>query len=155
LNTSEPLAESAPLAHAWAKQHCESCGWYHGAWQYLRLAGVISGMTAEADFFQPVFRDLASEGGSVRVLIAASADYGMLAQVVRGFRAAGVTPSITVLDRCETPLRLNRWYARVFDIEPVLHRGEILEFEPDAPFDVICTHSFFSFVACCVRADAS
>jgi len=145
MNAPEPLAESAPLAHAWAERHCDSCGWYHGAWQYLRLVGVISGITAESAFFQSALRAIARDGD--RVLIAASADYGMLAQVIRAYRAAGVTPAVTVLDQCETPLLLNRWYARRFELEPVLHRGDIFDYEPDAPFDVICTHSFFSFVA--------
>jgi len=147
LSADEPLAESAPLAHAWSQRHCDECDWYHGAWQYLRLVGVISGLTAESDFFQSVFRRLARSGRAKRILIAASADYGMLAQVIRAFQEVGETPRISVLDRCETPLRLNQWYARRFEIEPVLHRGDVFDFEPDAPYDVICTHSFFSFVA--------
>lgn len=146
MTTEEPLHESAPLAHAWSEQHCVDCDWYHGAWQYLRLAGVITGMKAEAQFFQTAFRDLAHAGGNTRVLVAASADSGMLAQVIAGYRAAGIDPEITVVDRCETPLRVNQWYARRFGIEPTLCRDDILAFEPSKAFDVICTHSFFSFV---------
>ena len=147
MKLNEPLRKSAPLARAWSEQLCGSCAWYHGAWQYLRLAGVISGITAEADFFQTAFRNLARDGGNERVLVAGSADYGMLAQVIDSYRVAGVAPRLSIVDRCETPLRLNHWYARYFDLEPTLYRADILDFEPNTPFDVICTHSFFSFVA--------
>jgi SAM-dependent methyltransferase len=146
LNPPEPLAESAPLAHAWSKEHCGPCGWYHGAWQYLRLAGTISGISAEAGFFQATLRGLARGGDHPRVLIAATADYGMLAQVIHAYRAEGATLELTILDRCETPLLLNRWYARRFAFEPRLQPGDVFEFEPDRPFDLVCTHSFFSFV---------
>jgi len=146
LSLAEPLAESAPLVRAWAGQHCDGCDWYHGGWQYLRLSGAISGLTAESEFFQPTIRRLARSGECRRVLIAASADYGMLAQVLGGFRAAGVTPEITILDRCRTPLLANDWYARLFDITPALHCADLFDFEAPARFDLICTHSFFSFV---------
>lgn len=146
MTTEEPLHESAPLARAWSEQYCDGCDWYHGAWQYLRLAGVISGMKAEAGFFQAVFRDLANADGSARVLIAGSADSGMLAQVIGGYRAAGIDPEITVVDHCETPLRVNQWFARRCGIEPTVCRGDVLTFDSADPFDVICTHSFFSFV---------
>ena len=147
MKLSQPLRTSAPLAHAWSRQLCGSCGWYHGAWQYLRLAGVISGITAEAEFFETALRNLAGAGGSTRVLVAGSADYGMLAEVIDSYRVAGVRPEISVLDRCETPLRLNHWYARQFDLDPVLYRADLFDLVVERPYDVICTHSFFSFVA--------
>jgi len=47
-----------------------------------------------------------------------------------------------VLDRCATPLALNRWYARRQGIRIATKRSDILDYRPRRRFDVICTHSF-------------
>jgi SAM-dependent methyltransferase len=150
----EPLAESAPLAFEWAGRLCmprepgaEACDWYHGAWQYLRLLKIISGIEAEATFFMSAFRPLARAGDAARILVAGTADYGMLALVLAACEAERAVAQVSVTDRCACPLRLNRWYAE--------HRGtnvrtiekDVFELEMDAAFDLLCTHSFLSSVA--------
>ncbi|HKX39391.1 MAG TPA: class I SAM-dependent methyltransferase [Burkholderiales bacterium] len=50
--------------------------------------------------------------------------------------------SVTVLDRCATPLALNRWYARRQEIRIATKCTDILDYRPRRRFDVICTHSF-------------
>lgn len=139
------LAQSAPLARVWATEHCDGCDWYHGAWPHLRVAGVISGLAAEASFFQGALQAAAREGKR-RVLIAASADSGMLEQVLAAFGAAGVKPEVTVLDLCRTPLLVNDWYARQQGAEVTLEQADVFAYDPGVRFDVVCTHSFFSFV---------
>ena len=144
----EPLSISAPIAHQLAHEHCQKgplggiCLTYHSIWQYLRLIGQISTIAADDDFFPAQLARLFAEGGHQRVLISAAADYGMLARVTAGARAAGVTPEITLVDICPTPLRLNRWYAEQLGISVQTRLCNILEFEAESPFDIICTHSF-------------
>jgi len=148
----EPLAKSATLGYELAAEHCQqdtnnkSCAWYHGAWQYLRLLGVISGIVAETTFFQEQLRGQITSGNKHRILIVGTADYGMLAQIYLAYKTAGIKPTISIVDRCLTPLRLNEWYAARVGLEIKTYHSDILNFVIDDEFDVICTHSFFSFI---------
>jgi SAM-dependent methyltransferase len=150
----EPLQESAPLATRLADSYCNhadnpdsvSCDWYHGAWQYLRLIGIISGVSGEVGFFRDTLREHALAGKYQRILVAGAADYAILAHIIAAYRAEDVVPEITVLDRCRTPLYLSRWYAERYGLDLDMKPIDIFEFEPEKPFDLICTHSFFSFV---------
>ncbi len=62
-------------------------------------------------FFQAEL-DNAFRRGITRILISGAADYALLARIVTMASRHNATPEITVLDRCETPLRLNSWYAK-------------------------------------------
>jgi hypothetical protein len=145
----EPLAESAGLAWKLAPELCwrdprsgERCAWYHGVWQLLRWLGLITSVRTNAEFFVRAFMELARRGGFRRVLVCGTADYGMLAHVLHGFRSAGVEPEVTVLDRCETPLVLCRWYAARAGAAVETFRSDVLDWAPPRTFDVVCNHSF-------------
>jgi len=148
----EPLGESAPLAHRLALHKCGAapnggtCVWSHGLWQYLRLFGLITTPDRQANFYADVFAaaaaDAAARGKTARVLISGAADYGMLAQVLRAFRAAGSLPAVTVLDACETPLELCRWYAAREGCVIETRHSNVLDYTTAERFDVVCTHSF-------------
>ncbi len=146
------LAASAPLALRWAQRHCyrnpvtgTSCDWYHGAWQYLRLLGAITTVRTNADFLIDSVAEIAARGEFERVLITGAADYGVLAHVVEAYRRTRVSPQITVLDRCPTPLLLNRWYARRLGINIRTVTASVLDFREDGIFDLICCHSFLGW----------
>jgi O-methyltransferase involved in polyketide biosynthesis len=47
-----------------------------------------------------------------------------------------------VVDECDTPLFLNRWYAQRESASVECNRCDILEYAAGAPFDAVCTHSF-------------
>ena len=140
--SAEPLAESAPLARQLAKQHCQGCDWYHGAWQYLRLAGVTASFDACKPFLQRVLSDLAARSGFERILISGSADYAMLATILGAWNGAAREPTVSMVDLCRTPLELNAWYAtrRCFPLS--VYHADIREFRADETFDLVCTHSF-------------
>jgi 2-polyprenyl-3-methyl-5-hydroxy-6-metoxy-1,4-benzoquinol methylase len=147
VTTREPLEQSAPLARRWAASLCkadplsgESCAWNHGIWQYLRLLGVAGDPAEQADFFRASFDRIPARRRPLRVLISGTADYGMLAQVVRAFGARSLEPEITVVDLCETPLALNRWYAQREGKKIETWCGDVREFQPELLFDVVCTH---------------
>ena len=146
------MAESAPLAWKWAPQTCHrnpqdgtTCAPYHRVWQYLLLLGITKSLRTDTAFLLDAFRRLASTG-STRVQISATADYGLLAHVLRAYEIEGVEPEVTVLDRCETSLELNRWYAKRFGATISTVQGDAVEYDAPGSFDVICAHSFLSWV---------
>src|SRR5262249_11259435 len=113
----EPIIESAPIAHDVAQRLCirdpvisETCAWYHGFWQYLRVMGLNKTSVGHGTFFIDTLRSLRPRDATPRVLVSGSADYSMPAHVLFAFADAG-TVDLTVVDRCETPLYLSRWYA--------------------------------------------
>ena len=149
---AELLLASAPLARRWAARRCVadpfgggSCSWYHGAWQYLRILDVVAAPREHAHFFSATLGRLAAVGDFNRILISGAADYSMLAQVLAAYHAARQDPSITVVDRCPTPVLLCRWYARRIGVRIDSAASNILAFHAASPFDIICTHSFLGY----------
>jgi hypothetical protein len=145
----EPLAESAPIAWAEAPRRCyhdpqtgDTCLWYHRVWQYLRLLGVISSVRTNTNFLTRTFRDRARTGRHPRVLVSATADYSMLAHLKSAYDQEGAALEVTVVDRCETSLMLNRWYADRYHVALGTASGDVLDYAPERPIDLICTHNF-------------
>ena len=153
----EPLELSAPLARRLAPQLCQrdpatgsDCSWNHGFWQYLRLMGLNTTPEHQADFFRRAFDAVSSGDGSghaPRVLVSGAADYSMLAHVLAAFHVRGLKPDVTVIDRCDTPLFLNRWYAERASAGIETRRCDILDYANSLPFDAVCTHSFLGLFA--------
>jgi SAM-dependent methyltransferase len=148
-DAAEPLAESASLAWKLAREHCEDCSWNHGVWQTLRLLDLIAAPVHHADLYRRALEPLA---GRPRILVAAAADYGMLAQVLAAFFGSRAAPQVAVADICETPLALSRWFAARLGVQIETRRIDILEFAAAAPYDAVCTHSFLGQFAPAARA---
>jgi SAM-dependent methyltransferase len=148
----EPLLESAPLANRWAATFCPldpstgtSCAWYHGFWQYLRAMGLAPTLGEQGSFLLEKLRPLARVGGGERVLVSACADYSLPAHVIHAYRDAGADLALTVVDRCETPLRLTRWYAERQGWSVVTHRHDIVSYQSAAAFSVIVANSVLGY----------
>lgn len=144
----ELLLESTRLANRIAQASChvepetgESCAWYHGFLPSLRLLGLVATPAHHRDFFVSALGLPSRAGQSPRILVSGAADHYMLAQVWRGCRQHGLTPRITVVDLCETPLALNRWYAERMDFTIETQRADLLDYDAPGAFDFICTHS--------------
>lgn len=147
----EPLLESAPLAWRLAPQLCrkdpatgENCAWVHRFWQYLRLLGLASTPSLHMKFFTDALTDRAGDQETPKVLISGAADYSMLALVLHAYRERNIRPDVTVVDQCETPLMLNRWFAERVASEITTRRCDIFEYTDAGSFDAVCTHSFLS-----------
>jgi SAM-dependent methyltransferase len=147
----EPLPESAPLAWRRAPQLCskdpttdESCAWIHGFWQYLRLLGLASTPGLHSRFFIDALAACGVAGASRKVLISGAADYAMLDLVIQAHKAGDVRADITVVDRCETPLMLNRWFAERAGTDITTRHRDIFDYTDVRGFDAVCTHSFLS-----------
>ncbi len=146
-DSREFLQLSAPLAWKLAPQLCrrdpatgENCAWTHGLWQILRILGVVGSIEYRSDYFRRALEGVS--GSTPRVLLSGAADYATLECVLALFRARGVEPQITVVDMCETPLALNRWYAERVACTIETHCSDIMDFESENPFDAICTDAF-------------
>lgn len=142
----EPLELSAPLARELAPTLCRgdattgvSCAWNHGFWQDLRLLGLVGTPAHDAEFFREAFAPVAARASAPRVLITGTADYGMLSRVHEVF---GTHATVTVIDVCETPLALNRWYAERTGIAVATRRVDVLGYEEPQGYDVVCAHEF-------------
>jgi SAM-dependent methyltransferase len=153
----EPLAASAALARTLAAAHCDadghgtSCRAYHGYWQHLRLMGLgktLSGMPERYLAALAAFLDEWKRSGrdeAPRLLISGCADYSAAAHALHACRAASIAARITALDRCPTPLLLNRWYADRCGATIETVHADILEHRDDVGYDLILTSSLLGY----------
>lgn len=139
------LPESAVLAWHEAKHLCSGCSWYHGAWQYLRILGVVSPPYLQNVFYRGAIGPLAASGDYRQVCISGATDYAMADTIADLWRLPDSAPAITVVDHCQTPLFLNRWYADRVGINISTVCESMLDYRNPGGFDLICTHSFFGY----------
>ena len=148
----EPLAISAPLAADAAATHCgtgvpsrRNCRWYHGTLQYFRLLDLVAAPATHGAFFAQAIQSLDNPSDYRRVLVSGAADYSMAAQMIWGFRDAGVEARLTVTDQCPTPLLLTEWYAGQVGAQVTTAVSDILDFAAAETFDLIGTHCFLGY----------
>lgn len=149
---AEPLRESAPVAFQLAMACCRSpeggasCRPYHAVWQYLRLAGEARSVKVDGALYVAAAERLARQGRLRRVLITATADYSLMAHLALGARRGGAAPVFHVVDRCETSLRMNRWYADEMELALETTQSDVLDFASSQRFDLISAHSFVQWL---------
>ena len=160
------LRESAPRMEIWARTDCaaksrgmeewakthdghretsvDSCSWYHGTWQYLRLLDMVA-TPSWYPFYNSALSRILANKPTANVLISAAADYGMLATLYKAIETAQANPTIVIYDICRTPLRSCEWYADRAGLTVKTVRGDLLEGRiPEAPFDLIVTDEFLT-----------
>jgi hypothetical protein len=167
-HTRELLLESAPMMknwsetkcvgkdrggmEAWAKdnkrEHVQSCDWYHGTWQYLRLLDMVA-TPPWYPFYMRGLGKLLSAKPDCELFISAAADWGMLAMVHEAAAAVNAAPRITLWDICETPLLASKWYAAKFGISLNTKVQNIItnSAELDGSFDIVVTDEFLTVLA--------
>jgi SAM-dependent methyltransferase len=155
----EPLALSAPIARAISEHKCGSdplshgsCAWYHGFWQYIRLFGLGAAPSVHSAFVLSTLKHLANTGEFGSVLISGAADYSMLAHAVCAYRSEDAVLQPTIVDICNTPLSLNRWYAERVSIGIETQQCDIRRFKHPRQFDLVCTHAFLGYFSSDERA---
>jgi SAM-dependent methyltransferase len=141
----EALEEAARLAREQAPALCRrdpvtghSCAWNHGLWPTLRLLGLVTEPALHADFLREALAGVPGE--RPRVLVCGTADHALLALLLLALGAR--RPAVTVLDICETPLLLNRWFAQRTGLAIDTHCCDILDYDEAGAFDAVCTHAF-------------
>jgi SAM-dependent methyltransferase len=66
----------------------------------------------------------------------------MLAHLKCAYNEHNSALQTTLVDRCQTPLLLNRWYADRYGVALTTVADDVLEYAAERPFDLVCTHSF-------------
>ena len=147
----EPMITTAPIARELAPILCrgdhvspDDCSWYHTVWQYLRIFDMVSTPTWHQDFYKNAFDEVLAGVDVSRVLISGTADYSMLAHVLWACERAGLSPAVTVLDLCETPLFLCKWYGKMVGAQVQTVVKDLLTFEDRDRFDLIATDAFLT-----------
>ena len=145
----ELLAECALLAHRNAAICCpdaaaagHTCRVYHSVWPAARLIGMVASPGADRAFWESAMSALPAANARPRVLVSGASDYAFPALVADSLRHAGIVPRLHVIDRCETPLRLNRWYAEKTGLDLSTECSDVLAFTATEPYDLICAHGF-------------
>jgi SAM-dependent methyltransferase len=142
----ERLGETAPLQLRLAERWCDdSCRWYHGPRGYLRALRIHRGMRKDSEFMTDAMVKEATRLGPSRVLISGAADCATLAHVAAAYASAGQPFRATIVDRCRTPLDVNAWYARKTGLDVSVAHADMLRYGGTRTFDLVVTHSFFSF----------
>jgi SAM-dependent methyltransferase len=101
----------------------------------------------QTDFLVPALREFARAGDLPRVLITGSVDYSMPSHALRAYELEEASQQLTLVDICETPLALTRWYAARHGADVRTERSDILDYHPSQPFDVAMTNSFLGSFA--------
>jgi hypothetical protein len=140
----EPLRDLAPEAYRLSPLLCGPCRDLHGLWPYIRLSRASTGVETGESHLKTELRNLFDRGFS-RVLIAGAQDTGLLALVARA--SAGRDPQITVLDICETPLKLCRRLAEQWTLSIDTIRQDLFDLHTAQRFDIVLVHGTLHFIA--------
>ena len=148
---NEFLKRSANIAYDKANELCKNgivdtkCSWYHSVWQYLRLFNVSSSPTWHDKFYRKELLNTLKNKQEANILISGTADYSMLAYVIYAIEKSNVKkPHIYVLDTCNTPLYLCKWYADYKNVLITTINEDILKYNNNNFFDIICTDAFLT-----------
>jgi SAM-dependent methyltransferase len=109
------------------------------------MLGIGATPGAQGTLLAGALRQLANTGKYPRILLSGSADYSLLAHVLRAYAAEGVNVEPVVVDLCRTPLYLCEWYGKQLSKNINTVVSNILDFESPEPFDLICTHAFLGY----------
>ncbi len=141
----EDLRRVAAEGFELANRLCRDCGQLHALWPYIRLArGTSAGAEDASAHLQSVLTALIAAGRR-DVLVAGSADTGLLAQVARS--GAGHPLDIVVLDRCETPLELCRRLAQRWSLPIATLHEDLFDLDRPGRFDIVLVHGTLHFIA--------
>lgn len=151
LDLEEPMVTTAPIARTLAPVLClgdhvapNDCSWYHGIWQYLRIFNMVSTPTWHASFYAGALAELAQAGNFSKILISGTADYSVLAHILWAFKKESSEVHPTVLDLCETPLLLCKWYAKLAGVPIRTVSEDLLSSVDLGKFDAIVTDAFLT-----------
>lgn len=148
----EPLSSSADYCYNIAKKICSkdyidktSCVWYHSIWQYLRLLDLVSSPEWHSEFYIENMLNIFERIISPKILISGTADYSMLAYIIHCCKLSNNSAEIYVLDLCNTPLEMCKWYAKREDININVINADLFSYDfGDNKFDIICTDAFLT-----------
>lgn len=147
----EPMITTAPMARELAPILCRGdhvspgdCSWYHSVWQYLRIFDMVSTPTWHQEFYKSALGQILGQEPEPRILVSGTADYSMLAHVIWACQRAKASPRLVVLDLCETPLFLCKWYAKMMGFRVDTVAKDLFDFKSDNPFHIVASDAFLT-----------
>ncbi len=144
---AEPLEDLAWFAFRHADRFCDTetgCRDYHRFWSMLRHLDLDGRMPRGLEFFSHNFQALSERGDTIRVLLAGAADSGLATLIATAAEMAGVTPSMLLVDRCQTPLRQNQRLADHAGLDLQVRQGRLDEMDAENR-DAVVTHNVMGF----------
>lgn len=126
----------------------DNCEWYHGAWMYCRLSGIV----VSEDYLGNNYHFFFQKQGEkpCNILICGTADFAILEHIFQCIPESNRRWTyITIIDICNSPLLLCRWFINTYyqeyadNIDYVQADATNLPFE-DGYFDLITTYSFLT-----------
>jgi SAM-dependent methyltransferase len=108
---------------------------------------MVSTPTWHTDFYQKELLNLAHSGDFNSILISGTADYSMLAHVLWAYEQHHREYHVTVLDLCETPLMLCKWYAKWISAgagQVATVCADVLNFDLEKSVDLVATDAFLT-----------
>lgn len=146
----QPVVSTANLMHKLAENNCKGgyidrsdCSWYHRSWQFLRILDLVSTPDWHAAFYAQTFSSISAASVPKRALICGTADYGLLAHLHAALATKGW--EIFVLDLCDTPLEMCKWFADQKNFQIRVLKGDALELDfRDGWFGLITSDAFLT-----------
>ena len=96
------------------------------------------------EFYIREISDVLSGLAQAEILISGAADYSTLAYAVHCANNVGIPTGYTVLDLCDTPLFMCRWYAKRNNVIINTLKSNIFNFQKNDFFDSIITDAFLT-----------
>lgn len=149
IKLKDSLKESSNMIYNLANINCkngivdENCVWYHSIWQYLRMLDVVSSPTWHDKFYNFQLNNVLQRD-NLNILISGTADYSILAYVISIMKKNKKHANIYVLDTCKTPLLACEWFAKKENVKITCINENILNYNNNEFFDVICTDAFLT-----------
>jgi SAM-dependent methyltransferase len=155
--SARELIECAQFGYQIAPERCargtmteDDCAWYHGTWPWLRVLGIGTSAAVHSPYFEAATRSSVAAGECRRVLVSGTADFALPATVAR---AGGDALEYVIVDRCETPLQICRWYADRHALRFETECVDILDYQARTRFDLIYAHAFLGYFDGAGRSD--
>ncbi len=145
---NELLKQSCTIMHKTAIDKCykdymdekNGCSWYHMAWQYLRILNCVSAPQWHGDFYAVEVMKEINKKDKLHILISGTADYSLLHILITTVVKCNVLVSIDILDKCQTPLELCKWY--IDNIQAYLTEGEKINLQNNVTINYLCKDLF-------------
>ncbi len=164
MDLSKLLLESSNYMYEYAIKKCGSdfvdekhgCVWYHSVWQYLRILNCVSSPQWHEEFYSESLKNALKNNNEAKILISGTADYSMLHLIVTEVSNLSIKTTITILDKCETPLEICKWYVKNYEtyinnnsnlnnlITFEFVQKDILLLDAAQKYDIICADAFLT-----------
>jgi SAM-dependent methyltransferase len=151
----EDFAHNVDSVVRYALDHCRDCIDYHMLFPIRRAIGRVGTVTPERDELIALLSQLiaargAAHDGPIDIVVAGTADTQIPATCIHTALvhcgAAFARVRLTVLDQCDTPLKLCRDFAARHGLNFRTQVADLVTTDAAFPADILINHSLFNYV---------